>query len=70
MGQKLSRDHVYQGVPIAERFERQVTKLKEDHLLPSKVKRYKRGETFAERGPEGRVDLGELRWIWTCPQAC
>ena len=49
MGQQLSRDHVYQGVPIAERFERQVTKLNEDHLLPSKVQRYKRGHTFAER---------------------
>ena len=24
-------------------------KLSEDHLLPSKVKRYKRGHTFAER---------------------
>lgn len=49
MGQQLSRDHIYQGVPIAERFERQVTKLNEDHLLPSKVQRYKRGHTFAER---------------------
>lgn len=26
-------------------------------------------ETFAERGLEGRVDLGELKWVWTCPQA-
>lgn len=44
MGQKLSEDHVY-----AQRSDAKVTKLSEDHLLPSKVKRYKRGETFAER---------------------
>lgn len=44
MGQKLSEDHIY-----AQRSNQKVTKLSEDHLLPSKVKRYKRGETFAER---------------------
>lgn len=50
MGQQLSRDHVYQGVPIAERYSKgKVSKLNEDHLLPSKLKRYKRGHTFAER---------------------
>jgi len=48
MGQKLSEDHVYEIKPI-ERNGQKVTKLNEDHLLPSKVKRYKRGHTFAER---------------------
>lgn len=43
MGQKLSQDHLY------PRFEKQVTKLNEDHLLPSKLKRYKRGERWCER---------------------
>lgn len=43
MGQKLSEDHLY------PRFEKQVTKLNEDHLLPSKLKRYKRGERWCER---------------------
>ena len=50
MGQKLSEDHIYQGVPIAERYGTgTVPRLSEDHLLPSKVKRFKRGHTFAER---------------------
>ena len=44
MGQKLSEDHIY-----AQRSNQKVTKLNPDHLLPSKVKRYKRGHTFAER---------------------
>ena len=44
MGQKLSEDHVY-----AQRGDAKVTKLNPDHLLPSKVKRYKRGSTYAER---------------------
>lgn len=44
MGQKLSEDHIYN-----ERGNAKVTKLSEDHLLPSKVKRFKRGHTFAER---------------------
>jgi len=48
MGQKLSEDHVYEIKPI-ERNGQKVSKLNEDHLLPSKVKRYKRGHTFAER---------------------
>lgn len=43
MGQKLSEDHLY------PRFEKQVTQLNEDHLLPSKLKRYKRGERWCER---------------------
>ena len=50
MGQKLSEDHIYQGVPIAERYPKgKVSKLNEDHLLPSKLQRYKRGHTFVER---------------------
>jgi hypothetical protein len=49
MGQKLSEDHIYNGVPILQRGNQKVTKLNEDHLLPSKVQRFKRGHTFAER---------------------
>lgn len=50
MGQKLSEDHIYKGVPIAERYPKgKVSKLNEDHLLPSKLQRFKRGQTFAER---------------------
>jgi hypothetical protein len=44
MGQKLSEAHIYD-----ERGNQKVTKLNEDHLLPSKIKRFKRGHTFAER---------------------
>ena len=44
MGQKLSEDHIYD-----ERGNKKVSKLNEDHLLPSKLQRYKRGHTFAER---------------------
>lgn len=47
MGQKLSEDHIYQ---IAERYGNgKVTKLREDHLLPSKLQRFKRGVKFSER---------------------
>lgn len=50
MGQKLSEDHIYNGVPIAERYPNgKVTKLREDHLLPSKLQRFKRGIKFVER---------------------
>ena len=50
MGQKLSEDHIYNGVPLAERYPKgKVSKLTEDHLLPSKMQRYKRGNTFVER---------------------
>lgn len=45
MGQKLSEDHIYNS----ERGNQKVTKLNEDHLLPSKVQRFKRGSTFVER---------------------
>ena len=43
MGQKLSEDHIYQEP------KKKDIRLSEDHLLPSKVKRFKRGHTFAER---------------------
>lgn len=50
MGQKLSEDHIYQGVPIAERYPiGKVNKLNDDHLKPSKLQRFRRGHTFAER---------------------
>jgi hypothetical protein len=49
MGQKLSEDHIYNGIPIAERYPRKLEKLKEDHLLPSKLQRFKRGVKFHER---------------------
>lgn len=43
MGQKLSEDHIFaEKYPISK-------KLHEDHLIPSKVKRYKRGQTYLER---------------------
>lgn len=45
MGQKLSEDHIF-----AERYPTGVSRrLNEDHLIPSKVKRYKRGQTYLER---------------------
>lgn len=44
MGQKLSEDHIY----LAERSNMK-TKMNEDHLLPSKVQRFKRGNKFIER---------------------
>lgn len=43
MGQKLSEDHIF-----AEKFSTS-KKLHDDHLIPSKVKRYKRGQTYLER---------------------
>lgn len=43
MPQKLSEDHIYQEP------KKKDIRLSEDHLLPSKVKRFKRGHTFAER---------------------
>ena len=44
MGQQLSRDHIYSNSKGKGNY-----RLDEDHLLPSKVQRYKRGHTFAER---------------------
>lgn len=44
MGQKLSKDHIY-----SEGKSKGNYRLDEDHLLPSKLQRYKRGHTFAER---------------------
>lgn len=44
MGQKLSRDHIYSNSKGKGNY-----RLDEDHLLPSKLQRYKRGHTFAER---------------------
>ena len=44
MGQKLSEDHIYE-----EPNKKNWNRLNEDHLLPSKLKRYKRGSTFKER---------------------
>ena len=44
MGQQLSRDHIYSNSKGKGNY-----RLNEDHLLPSKVQRYKRGHTFAER---------------------
>lgn len=46
MPQKLSKDHIY---VTAERDDKKVRKLNPDHMLPSKLQRYKRGVTFAER---------------------
>lgn len=44
MGQKLSEGHIYR-----KKENKKVAKLNEDHLLPSKLQRYKRGDTFLER---------------------
>jgi hypothetical protein len=44
MGKKLSEDHIV----LAERFPTGKS-LNEDHLIPSKVKRYRRGQTYLER---------------------
>lgn len=44
MGQQLSRDHIYSNSKGKANY-----RLDEDHLLPSKLQRYKRGHTFAER---------------------
>lgn len=51
---QLSRDHVYKQKevnPYDIRGNRQVdtSKMSEDHLLPSKLQRYKKGESFVER---------------------
>lgn len=47
MPQKLSKDHIY--VEHSRIGNEKVTKLNQDHMLPSKLQRYKRGVTFAER---------------------
>lgn len=44
MPQKLSKDHIYSEGKVKGNY-----RLDEDHLLPSKLQRYKRGESFAER---------------------
>jgi hypothetical protein len=60
MGQKLSEDHIYNGVPIAERFALgKKNKLNDDHLLPSKLKRYRRGHTFAERAQSALFNVAD-----------
>lgn len=46
MGQKLSEDHIFH---LPERGNKKVERLNEDHLLPSKLQRYKRGNLFRER---------------------
>ena len=46
MPQKLSKDHIYSESKGKVKGN---YRLDEDHLLPSKVKRYKRGSTYAER---------------------
>jgi len=46
MGQKLSKDHIYSESKGKVKGN---YRLDEDHLLPSKLQRYKRGESFAER---------------------
>lgn len=45
MPQKLSKDHIYSN----SKGKKGNYRLDEDHLLPSKLQRYKRGESFAER---------------------
>lgn len=47
MGQKLSDKHIYKEA--SKKHRTTGDKLTEDHLLPSKLERFKRGETFAER---------------------
>ena len=44
MGQKLSESHIYD-----DSSNKKTSRLSEDHLLPSKLQRYKRGHTFVER---------------------
>lgn len=44
MPQKLSKDHIYSEGKVKGNY-----RLDEDHLLPSKLQRYKRGGSFAER---------------------
>jgi Na+-translocating ferredoxin:NAD+ oxidoreductase RnfC subunit len=46
MPQKLSKDHIYSESKGKVKGN---YRLDEDHLLPSKLQRYKRGESFAER---------------------
>lgn len=50
MPQKLSEDHIYKGKNKYDiRGNRKEDHLVEDHLLPSKLQRYKKGDTFLER---------------------
>lgn len=48
MGQKLSEKHLIEKLSPQEK-KSTAPHLNDDHLLPSKVKRYKRGHTFLER---------------------
>lgn len=60
MGQKLSEDHIYNGVPLAERFALgKKNKLNDGHLLPSKLKRFRRGHTFAERAQSALFNVAD-----------
>ena len=50
MPQKLSQDHIYKSKNNYDlRGNRKEDHLVEDHLLPSKLQRYKKGDTFLER---------------------
>ena len=50
MGQKLSEDHIYKSKNKWDiRGNQKEDHLVEDHLLPSKLQRYKKGDTFLER---------------------
>ena len=71
MGQKLSEDHIYNGVPIAERYPKgKVSKLNEDHLKPSKLQRFRRGHTFKERAQSALFntadDILDLVYVDIC----
>lgn len=62
MGQKLSEAHIYN--------ESKPYRLSEDHLLPSKVQRYKRGHTFKERAQSALFnnadDILDLVYVDIC----
>ena len=65
MGQQLSRDHIYSNSKGKGNY-----RLSEDHLLPSKVQRYKRGHTFAERAQSALFnnadDILDLVYVDIC----
>lgn len=67
MGQKLSEDHIFH---LPERGNKKLEKLNEDHLLPSKLQRYKRGHTFAERAQSALFntadDILDLVYVDIC----
>lgn len=71
MGQKLSEDHIYNGVPLAERYPKgKVSKLNEDHLKPSKLQRFRRGNKFCERAQSALFntadDILDLVYVDIC----